>query len=430
MPKDVREVRLDGKILLIAPLYMRWIVLDNEFQLAIFHLLAECSVAEAKIMMPHECSERDFSKVLVELEAKRFCESAQHQRVTERLQIYLTNECNLRCPHCYMSAGVKGNGELTTDEVFDLLDNFAAHGGECVVFSGGEVALRKDLADVVLRASGNGLRVELLTNGILWDDNKVRALAPCLSRVQISIDGVNEDDNAVVRGVGNYQIAIDSVDRFIKAGCRTVVAVTPPYIPNMKRKARRFAEWARQLRSRWSQELFDVIFTTGIMDGRGISYTQEQKSEYETAMEQVYVELGGHNTKEDAFLAQMKRNEKMESCNYGQINISSTGDVYACSRVTCVRPFGNIRKDDFNTIWAKARALRSAANVANIASCRECDLMYICGSNCRIENFDEFSGATSPDDLTNISSRPKTCTKEWKQGFYRSMININARLYE
>lgn len=421
---------MDGKTLLIAPSYMRWIVLDNEYQLAIFHLLARYSVAEAKSMMLHECSEKDFCKVIIELEAKKFCEAAQHQRVTQRLQIYLTNECNLHCPHCYMSAGVKGKNELTTVEVFSLLDNFAAYGGECVVLSGGEVALRKDLEEVVLHAKGNGLRVEVLTNGVLWDSNMVKSLAPYLSRVQISIDGVDEYENAKVRGAGNYQIAIDTVDRFIKSGCRTVVAVTPPYMHNMKKKARSFAEWARRLRSRWPHELFDIIFTTGIMDGRGVAYSQEQKSEYEAAMEEVYVELGGRNTKEDAFLAQMKRNEKMESCNYGQINVSSVGDVYACSRVTCVKPFGNIRKDDYATIWARSSALRSAANVANIASCGKCDLRYICGSNCRIENFDEFSAATGPDDLTRITSRPRICTKEWKQGFYRSMININERLYE
>ncbi len=34
----------------------------------------------------------------------------------------LTRLCNLRCPHCYLSAGKKAADELTTDECLGLLD--------------------------------------------------------------------------------------------------------------------------------------------------------------------------------------------------------------------------------------------------------------------------------------------------------------------
>ena len=34
------------------------------------------------------------------------------------LHLYLTNACNLRCPHCYMNAGKTGDNELTYEEIY------------------------------------------------------------------------------------------------------------------------------------------------------------------------------------------------------------------------------------------------------------------------------------------------------------------------
>ena len=81
------------------------------------------------------------------------------------MHLYLTNACNLRCPHCYMSAGTVLEDELSKEEVELLLMEFASHGGNRLVLSGGEVCMRKDLIEIVKCAKKHNLNTSILTNG-------------------------------------------------------------------------------------------------------------------------------------------------------------------------------------------------------------------------------------------------------------------------
>ncbi|VDK33769.1 unnamed protein product, partial [Anisakis simplex] len=58
---------------------------------------------------------------------------------------------------------------LTTDEIIQLAEIFAANGVEKIRLTGGEPTLRKDLVDIVARLSAiRGIRqIGLTTNGIV-----------------------------------------------------------------------------------------------------------------------------------------------------------------------------------------------------------------------------------------------------------------------
>jgi sulfatase maturation enzyme AslB (radical SAM superfamily) len=46
--------------------------------------------------------------VVIQLEARRFEDTRTIIKTDDGImQLYLTNSCNLRCPHCYMVAGEK-----------------------------------------------------------------------------------------------------------------------------------------------------------------------------------------------------------------------------------------------------------------------------------------------------------------------------------
>ncbi|MBT6078719.1 MAG: radical SAM protein, partial [Gammaproteobacteria bacterium] len=65
------------------------------------------------------------------------------------LAINLTRRCNLNCSHCYLDAETLQHGtegELTTQEVKQLLDEVAGRSTDTmVVLTGGEPLIRKDL---------------------------------------------------------------------------------------------------------------------------------------------------------------------------------------------------------------------------------------------------------------------------------------------
>src|SRR3989304_3660682 len=80
----------------------------------------------------------------------------------------LVRRCNLACMHCYsISADVDFPGELTTDEVFAVMEDLKAAGVPALILSGGEPLLRKNFFEIAARAKELGFFTALSTNGTL-----------------------------------------------------------------------------------------------------------------------------------------------------------------------------------------------------------------------------------------------------------------------
>ena len=65
----------------------------------------------------------------------------------------LIRRCNLACKHCYAtSADIDFAGELSTREVFDVMDDLRSFGVSVLILSGGEPLLRPDIFEISKRA--------------------------------------------------------------------------------------------------------------------------------------------------------------------------------------------------------------------------------------------------------------------------------------
>src|SRR6476661_8405246 len=65
--------------------------------------------------------------------------------------------------------------ELGTDECFRVIDEISAFAPECVtILTGGEPLLRRDILEIVRRASERGLWVVVGTNGVRITENVAR----------------------------------------------------------------------------------------------------------------------------------------------------------------------------------------------------------------------------------------------------------------
>ena len=78
-----------------------------------------------------------------------------------------TQECNIRCVHCYRDAGSKHAAELDTAEGKKLIEQIAKAGFKILILSGGEPLMRADIYELIRHAKEQGLRPVLGTNGIL-----------------------------------------------------------------------------------------------------------------------------------------------------------------------------------------------------------------------------------------------------------------------
>src|SRR5437588_13128341 len=90
--------------------------------------------------------------------------------------------------------GGYSNGELTTDEWKRVIREAAALGVLQIGFSGGEPLARRDLTELVRAAREANIYTNLITSGIGFNDNGVRALRDAgLDSVQLSFQSDEAD---------------------------------------------------------------------------------------------------------------------------------------------------------------------------------------------------------------------------------------------
>ncbi|KAB2839844.1 MAG: heme d1 biosynthesis radical SAM protein NirJ, partial [Burkholderiales bacterium] len=104
----------------------------------------------------------------------------------------LIRRCNLTCKHCYsISADKDFPGELSTPEVFQVMDDLKAFRVPVLILSGGEPLLRPDLFEIGERAKALGFYVGLSSNGTLIDERNIERIAAAdFNYVGVSLDGI------------------------------------------------------------------------------------------------------------------------------------------------------------------------------------------------------------------------------------------------
>jgi len=162
-------------------------------------------------------------------------------------EIALTYQCNQACSFCYAGCGTAGatpghaarerhprricagrtardplRSAMTRDEVFEVIDRIARDGRvPSVSFTGGECTLRPELPDFIRRARARGLRVNLITNGVLCASNDLveRLAAAGLTSAQVSLEGPTAEIHDRLTGrPGAFQRCLRGIRNLKDAG--------------------------------------------------------------------------------------------------------------------------------------------------------------------------------------------------------------------
>lgn len=138
----------------------------------------------------------------------------------------LVRRCNLTCKHCYsVSADHDFPGELSTREVFAVMDDLKAFRVPVLILSGGEPLLRPDIFDIARRAKRLGFYVGLSSNGTLINrDNIDDIIDVGFNYVGISLDGRRETHDRFRRRAGAFDDSMQGLrlccERGVKVGVR------------------------------------------------------------------------------------------------------------------------------------------------------------------------------------------------------------------
>lgn len=139
-----------------------------------------------------------------------------------------TKTCNLKCRHCYMSSDAqKYEGELTTEEAKQFIDDLADFKVPVLLFSGGEPLMRKDFFELAEYATAKGIRPTLSTNGTLITREvaeKIKKIG--VGYVGISLDGLQEVNDKFRGKEGAFQAAMEGIQNCVAVGQRVGLRFT------------------------------------------------------------------------------------------------------------------------------------------------------------------------------------------------------------
>jgi AdoMet-dependent heme synthase len=327
-----------------------------------------------------------------------------------------TVACNLACVHCRASAQTEpAADELTTAEVFDLIDQLADFGQAnfgppIFVVSGGEPLMRPDIYDIAAYGTRQGLRVAVSPNGTLLTQEAVSNLIEAgVRRISVSIDGSTAARHDAVRGVpGAFEGAMQGLNRCRAAGLGFQLNTT------VMRQTRDDLAAVRDLAVRIGAEAWHVFML--VPTGRGKIDDEVSPEEYEAILDEIYamtlsspipirVTCGPHFQR---IVAQNRRRSVQgEAPNLvrprgnghgrhpgsldrttrgclagdGYCFISHRGDVTPCGYFPVVA--GNVRQQPLAEIYTESALFRALRDLEGYhGKCGACEFLKVCGG-CR-----------------------------------------------
>ncbi len=132
----------------------------------------------------------------------------------------ITNECNLACLHCIEESGPGKafKDELSTAEVYAVIDQLVDCEVPYVSFSGGEPMVRPDFFGMVERITKGGVGLKIETNGhFLTPENCKRFKDRGVKAVQVSLDGAPPASFNKMRVHGRLETALDGINNLREA---------------------------------------------------------------------------------------------------------------------------------------------------------------------------------------------------------------------
>lgn len=301
----------------------------------------------------------------------------------------LTYACNLACVHCLSSSGRRDPNELSTAEVMDLIDQFAALQVFYVNIGGGEPMIRPDFYDLIDHATSSGVGVKFSTNGSRIDAAGARRLAAMdYTDIQISIDGADAATNDAVRGQGSFATATAAMDHLAEAGFgpfKISVVMTRQNIPQL--------DAFEALADRYGAEL---RLTRLRPAGRGADSWHElhplpaqQVELYNWLIERPNVLTG------DSFFHLNALGDQnlpgLNLCGAGRVVclIDPVGDVYACPFVLHDEfKAGSVRDaGGFAAVWRSSELFRSLREPQSAGACASCGQFDACQGGCMAAKF-------------------------------------------
>jgi len=138
-------------------------------------------------------------------------------RIHDYMRVSITDRCNLRCIYCMKEDGIKlmrHRDILSYEEIVQVVKASVELGITRIRITGGEPLARKNISDLIsaISAFPQIEDISMTTNGILLPPLIKKLKAAGLSRINISLDSLKEDNYRKITRCGNLGEALAGID--------------------------------------------------------------------------------------------------------------------------------------------------------------------------------------------------------------------------
>lgn len=148
------------------------------------------------------------------------------------IYFYLTDDCNLRCRHCWIAPKYSPNTVSSSSLSYELFCSIITQakplGLKTIKLTGGEPLLHPRINDILDFTIKESIRLTIETNGILCTKEIAKKIAQSKwSHVSVSLDGTDAKTHEWVRGVdGCYNKTITGIKNLVDAGVKPQIIMT------------------------------------------------------------------------------------------------------------------------------------------------------------------------------------------------------------
>lgn len=295
----------------------------------------------------------------------------------------ITYRCNLNCTYCYAE---HNNEFVTLEDNYSIIKNLLNIGIYSITLIGGEPFAHpyfNKLFEEIVKAPFN--EISIITNGTLITDEFIEKYKnDNRIYIQISIDGISEEENAITRGKENFNKAYKNIIKLKEKGI--LVKVMKTITKENIEKCLPFYKFYKNIGIESGFFLVKKVNAT-------LRPTIEQMQKL---MDDIYYET--EESLEEVFniikfadnLMFGTKGYPIMHCGGGinTISISPNGDIYPCVKRTQKElVMGNILSEEgIKKYFQKRNQMLDNDLVINKALCNNCKIKFFCGGGCRAQN--------------------------------------------
>jgi len=286
------------------------------------------------------------------------------------MEIEFSRECNFRCAYCYLENRTAAAGEMSRQEIKDVILQARELGARKIIILGGEPSIYPHLVEMLRFLGELGLEIEIFTNGTGVTDHLAKVLAEERARVVVKMNSRDATiQNHLAGKKGAFEIIGQALERLRRAGYPSEELFLAASTVICRQNMAELVDLWQWLRSQRIEPYFEVLTPqANALKNKWLDVETAELHALFTQLAALDRERFGREWEPQPPLVGNRCMRHQVSCV-----VTAQGDVMPCVGVTI--PLGNIRHQRLADILKNSEVMVNLKNYRETikGSCGDCE---------------------------------------------------------